>query len=285
MKDTIILGAGAVGRLAHAMCPNSLVLEARPKEGFVGINQLFGTNYLWEDIPGFDTMRMKVVTHVDGFPATEKAIQRYKNKIGKGHETSSDWGLQFQPTSTGYFIKGYPDTKDIHYDERVLVVDLEERYVITESSNRTRQSYRYRTLISTIPLPMLVLTTALHLKYPVSNFTSKPVYVYRTIPEEMTMLLDYVYVNYVSDPTKPYYRYCDRFGERHYEALTPYTKNMTEMKPGKIWYNAQAAEILSLMEQHNVFCFGRYGRWESNQLLHESYEHLKAIFGGKNGRT
>ena len=84
------------------------------------------------------------------------------------------------------------------------------------------------------------------------------------------------YVNYVSDPDVPPYRYTDRDGKRHYEGLTGMGKIPTrKISPGKIYPNPVAPVILESLERENIFCFGRFARWDPEELLHTTYDSIR----------
>jgi hypothetical protein len=86
------------------------------------------------------------------------------------------------------------------------------------------------------------------------------------------------YVNYLTDPRIPAYRYCDRpNGERHWEGLSnlggvPNKK----LVPGKIHDidpNTRK-DIMFMLQCCNIFCFGRYATWRSNELVHQTWKDI-----------
>jgi len=267
----LVLGGGIVGQMVNALLP-VYVIEKNPAPKKP--NQAFGTNYLWEPIPIFDTKEMEIVTQVDGQDATEESIRRYKTKIGKTHEKADEWGLQFQPVTTGHFIVNYPEV-DILYGHEVSSIDLKEYDVYINTSDSTLR-FKYDRLISTIPLNNLVMLAGMDRKFPVKTiFKYKQVYV-KIVPKPLDAPKPdgVIYVNYLSDPLIEPYRYCDRFGERHYESLLPIGFPHKRLYPGKLWKNPLIFTVLEALERENVYCLGRYGRWNPNELLHETYKDL-----------
>ena len=272
--NNLILGGGLVGRMIHECMPDSIILEAKEEHFDKKPNFSFGTNYLWKDLPCFKTKRVKVVTRVDDEPASEASVTRYKNKIGKGHERSAqDWGLQFAPESEGFLVMAVPYA-NVHYGQKVVSVDLDSKWVVTQNA-----SYKYERLFNTLPLPEFMRMAGLANAYPLETlFKFKPVFV-RVVPippEAPLHRADVIFVNYVSNPLIEPYRYCDKYAERerHYESLTPIGFPHKRIYPGKIWDDPQVPEIRHELSQKGVFCYGRYGAWKPNELLHETYAEV-----------
>jgi hypothetical protein len=170
----------------------------------------------------------------------------------------------------------------VEYNRRVTNVDL-KTHLVTVSINQpngkpTLKTYQYDSLISTIPLNELVILAGLDARYPVeTTFRYRPVYVKITLkPPEALYRDDVVYVNYISNPLIQPYRYCDRFGERHYETLHPIGFPHKKLFPGKIWAAPNIPFILQELEANQVYCFGRYGAWAPDELLHTSFERIVA---------
>jgi hypothetical protein len=279
----LVLGGGITGRMIKRILPDAEVLEGRLKPKTPNardINQGFGTNYFWEPIPIFQTKPMKIVTRIDDLFPTEDSIRRYKNKIGKGDEKVSDWGLQFQPESTGYFLNELPN-EEIAYCHRIVHINLMDKIVNTEFSTGKPDEYStvtftYSHLFNTLPLKDFLVLAGLDHKYPVNTlFKSRAVYV-RIVPKppEAPFNDNFIYVNYLSNPLIEPYRFCDRFGERHYESLMPIGFPHKKLYPGKIWAAPEIEDILHDLSIQNVHCFGRYGRWNPNELLHETYKEI-----------
>ena len=272
-SETIILGGGIVGQMAKQVLPEAIVFE-RNEASNRKPNQAFGTNYLWEPIPLFQTQEMEIHTHVDGRDATTETIKRYKNKIGKSHEGESEWGLQFAPMSRGHFIVEYPMVS-IFYEHNIWAIDLTKKSMVVETPSGGK-TFEYDNLISTIPLNELVRLTGMDKAFPVKTiFKFRPVFIkIQPKPMESPYTDKQIYVNYISNPLVEPYRYCDRFGERHYESLLPMGFPHKKISPGKIWKNPLINSVLKALEQANVTCLGRYGRWNPNELLHETYADL-----------
>ena len=283
-----ILGGGITGRIVHSLVPNSTVLEAEDESKAKRLSQSYGTNYLWEPIEGFNLKEVKVVTRIDDDLPTKESVQRYKNKIGKGSEEESEWGLQFQPESRGYFIMSCPPA-EILYGCRVLGIDMDARSIAVLRPDKEGlsglETLHYDQLLSTIPLSTLVSLTRMDTSFPAkTTFKFKPVYVKVAPrpPEARFQQDDTVYVNYLSNPLQEPYRYCDRFGERHYESLMPMGFPHKKLSPGKIWKDSTTDVILKILAEQEIHCFGRYGRWNPNELMHETYNYVK-MWRGENG--
>jgi hypothetical protein len=45
--------------------------------------------------------------------------------------------------------------------------------------------------------------------------------------------------------------------------------------PGKIFPNPTTDFILDHLEEKNIFCFGRFARWDPEELLHDTVRHIK----------
>lgn len=287
--DVLILGAGISGRMAY------LELKRRGFQGTVRLceknkpprrssdrvlTRQFGTNYLWEPVPVFKTRAFRVVTHVDGAVATESAVKRYKHKIGKAQEDPSTWGLQFDPETVGYEIEEYPDFgPDLMYGTSVNSIDLENQRVELVVDDDIVQIETYMHLVVTVPMIMLHRSCVpLSRAFPRSMFKYDPIYVHiATRPPDAPYPPEVLYVNYNSDPTVGVYRYCDRFGHRHFEALTSMGRvQHKKIYPGKIHPHPSVAELRRwLADNHpEVKLFGRFAAWEPDELVHETYGRI-----------
>jgi hypothetical protein len=230
---------------------------------------MWGTNYLWEPLEGIPCRSFRVVTHVDGKPGTEESISRYKRKIGKP-EDIGDWGLQFEAETTGYDFEAVPNVK-IEYECDVREISLKRRTLLIDHGSSTSVA-TYDMLISTIPLNIFCNLAKLHYLPYKTMFKSSPIYFQveptETHPEDL-------YVNYVSDHTLPVYRWCDRDGMRHYEFLRQPNKAAVCISPGKIRYSPLIEELLVRLHGHGVRFFGRFAKWEPNELVHETYKQIR----------
>lgn len=275
---TFILGAGITGRLIQTVVPDTTILESKLRKGMDRLNVYYGTNYLWEplNIPGLKLRPVDVVTRVDGKEPTEESIQRYKNKIGKSDEGKDEWGLQFKTKTTGYVIESYP-TANVEYGSYVTGIDMNTHKMEVTTSER-KKYFTYDMLFSTIPLNRLLETIeGLNARHPLETlFKYKPIYVKIVpLPPEISLPSNAFYVNYLSDPTIQPYRYCDKMGERHYESLTPIGFPHKKLFPGKIWTSPGVDKILKELRSHGIYCFGRYGAWQPNELIHQTYQKIK----------
>jgi len=115
-------------------------------------------------------------------------------------------------------------------------------------------------------------------KFPTETaFPCKPIYikVEPTPAEYFQVNQERMYVNYLSDPTDPRYRYCDREGVRHTEFIEQQDKVRIVVRPGKIKDSPLAKTLLDVLQSHGVVCFGRFARWEPNELVHETFRRLR----------
>lgn len=287
MLRTIVLGGGISGQLVKLARPEALVIDSKPESK--GLTRDYGANYLWEPLPGILSKPFRVVTHVDGQPGTLDSIRRYKHKIGKP-EDDGNWGLQFEPESVGYEILEYPNL-DTEHGVKVVAIDLSTRKVTLQRTTEDGTAVDYcdtvDQIVSTIPLPALLSVLGWSNDYPVETiFKSMPIYVVVTPrPPDAPFPEDTMYVNYLSDPLVECYRYCDRFGERHFEGLTSMGKIPTKkLYPGKIKWHPHIPEIWNRLDSVGIKCFGRYACWNPDELLHETYQNIERWVSG-GGRT
>lgn len=271
------IGGGMTGRMLNHLCPAAKVFEAR---SFLPEDQLmvnFGTNYLWKFLPGFSCKPIKVITHIDGRDATEASIKRYKTKVGKSYESAEDCLEQFEPESRGWEIVGYPENS-IMYGYRAVEVDIKSR-TVTFVVDGDPFRVEYDMLFSSIPLNILVSLCGLDYTYPVNTtFKSSPITV--AIHGDYNFESSLIYVNYISDPTIPEYRVCQRNGKIHVESLRPLEGNTIKLFPGKIHDNPLTREIVRYLNAHDVFPVGRFGKWSSDELIHNTYEELQTLLKG-----
>lgn len=272
----LILGGGITGRIVQNVLKDGVILESK-EEHPSNLSFNFGTNYLWKSIPGFESTPIHISTRVDEALPTSESVHRYKNKIGKGGE---DWGLQFEPESIGYMITDLPEA-DILYQHRVVRIRPEMKEVEVEINEKEKspryEIFFYQNLISTIPLLNLVQLCDMNTKYPSkTSFVYKEIYV-KIIPrpKKQVSSSNTIYVNYVSNPLVEEYRYCDRGNERHIEYLNSPKFPYRKLYPGKLWVSPFIPIIRSELLGYGIFCFGRYGKWNPNELLHETYEEVK----------
>jgi hypothetical protein len=278
--DTLILGAGSVGMVAAHALQNAkekpFLLDRRDwiASNLVD-NQVLGSQYLWQPIPGLDCQQFRVLTHVDGQPATPAAVGRYKNKVLRAGDQHT-WPLQFTVERPGWRGLRAASSARTVFGVSLRGVEPENRRILAVVGG-TPVVFEYRKLISTIPLPsLLALVPAMNYA-----FRSKPIYVVRkdeTIHEEMVRIsfglsADDIYMNYIGNPSSPWTRitFWGRFSFA--ESLDPNVEgNPVALKPGKIWAHPDTPEIAKHLEAHDIYLLGRYGAWQPEELLHESYK-------------
>lgn len=284
--SVIVLGGGMVGMLAKFVFPHATVLDWRrlpPRMRMNGAKQ-FGAQYLWEPLPGIPCRSFTVSTTIDGEPATLRAAVNYKEKIGKPKDIAAGWERQFASPTTGYSILSIPgaDQWEFQWQSTIDHIEYDRRMVQT----RGGQVYQYDLLISTIPLPSL-LEMLRPRRWRDLIWQSQTVSVRETAlpPDAPVIPEDFVRVNYISNQNTPVYRTTDRDGMRHFEWLAYHKlaggRDMgiptKRIKPGKIWPNPYSGEIRDTLARAGIHCAGRFGQWEPDQLLHQTFQHLRHI--------
>lgn len=274
----VVVGGGITGQLVQFGIPDAEVFDwgKMPEKR---LTRSWGANYLWEPLPGLECKPFKVVTHIDGAPATVDSIFAYKLKVGKTNESRLNWSKQFQDTMMGWDF-ATPIPANIRYDKRAVKILPDRGRVEWEDG----QSTEYDWLVSTIPLyALLSLMRGSQIgdqigSWVVGKFRSSPIFVKVTPrPPDAIFPPEVLYVNYLSSTQIQAYRYCDRNGERHYEGLN----NMGSIPnkrivPGKIHDLDPSLfhRIHTALREHNIMCFGRFARWQSDELVHETFRDI-----------
>lgn len=277
----VILGGGISGRLARYVFGCGTVLERGSDKK--SLTRMFGTNYLWEPLDGLHCTEFEVVTTVDGLPPEASRIARYKRKIGKP-EDIGNWGLQFEHRTTGYDL--YVPQVPVVFDADVREVDLDRRLVravTPHHDGEVTHRYPFDVLINTLPLDVFCKLAGLGRLFAVGTaFRSHAIFVQVRKFDEVVRAHNLakgnrMLVNYVSDPLIPHYRECLRDGMWHTEFLAQPSGNSVCIKPGKIKPSPLVTEILEHLRSNRVHCFGRFARWEPNELVHQTFRQLKEV--------
>ncbi len=273
-----VIGGGITGQLIKHAMPSATVYDwkAPPTGDQRKLTRSFGANYLWERIGGIPCREFKVITHIDGRPATLDGIIDYKRKIGKNYEVPEyNGGLspQFTPETWGLEFTDFPKV-DINYGYRITQIDRLDHTIHFAD----KPAIRYQSLMSTIPLYSLL--SLLGMPEPTGRLKYDPIYlkVMSPTPDARydTRSGEVMYVNYLSDSDIVPYRYCDREGERHYESIVPY-RGVTQSRrliPGKIHPHPGAREMRELLEGFDIYTFGRYGKWAPDELVHQTWRDI-----------
>lgn len=267
-REQIILGGGMVGTLLQRELGSVGVVDSKPHTAITNLNALKGANYLWEPLPGFECKPFKVFTTIEGRVPTEDLIQSYKAKIGRNGE---GWSRSFQPYMTGWDFVEAPRPHPVGYfGTRVMSLDLERRHLTLQTPSGV-VLVSFQQLFSTIPLCDLA---ALATKFPYRpQFNYCPINL--AIQDNVSGgELCTARVNYLLHPATGPYRQTFRNGAMALESLHP-MENSVQLYPGKIWAQERTAEILHYLSAHGVYCFGRFGRWNPKELLHETYAHIR----------
>lgn len=260
--NLVVIGGGITGHLMKLRAPQSTVLDSRDKP--TPMTRQFGGNYLWEPLKNVQCRSFTVFTTVDGGTPDPSNVRAYKEKIGKGMD--ENWRDQFRPEVTGHEIVEWPYVLDIVYGCQVRYIDMTDQRVYM-SSGGDNESTHYDVLVSTIPLPTLLDMTGINY----TPFKFVPIHVTTSrIPPDVPRRNGNWYVNYISDPDIPAYRTTDRDGARHYESLEASGIPTKKIFPGKIWRHDRTNHYLQQLKDQNIYCFGRYARWEPEELVHET---------------
>lgn len=265
----VIVGGGITGQLAQMHIPDAEILDWKEDKPNARMTRNYGANYLWKPLPGVECREFKVVTHVDGQPATEEAVATYKAKIGKAGDLNG-WQVQFAPTMAGYEFDTLPPAR-ITWEHRITQIDRAHH---TLYFAKGKEPIQYDVLISSIPLFSLLSLAGI--PQPPGGLQYKPIFTLITRrPPDAPHPREVMYVNYLSDPHIRPYRLCDRFGERHYESIVPFETLATKrLVPGKIYPHASVPEYLDVLAGYNIYTFGRYGSWAPDELVHETWDRI-----------
>lgn len=264
----VVIGGGFIGQLVKFVVPGARVLDWRPKTADAERHQVryFGAHYLWEPLAGIECREFPVRTMVDGAPATPDRIRAYKEKVGKVSDMG-DWGLQFQPQSTGYEIVRMPDCP-VEYSKHVTHVDLKDRRLTLRD-----ETIDYDLLVSTIP--MYAFLALCQRPEPTGQLQFAPIHV--GIEPAATDRDGGLEINYISDPLTGIYRVTKRSGQRHYESLAPIDGMRTNLiRPGKIYPHPDAVSVVNWLRMRGVYCFGRFATWNHDELAHQTYRDICA---------
>lgn len=274
-----VLGGGITGQLVQFHVPEAEVYDwqtamARRRRP---LTRQWGANYLWKPLDGIECRSFPVVTTVDGSPPTLHAVSRYKDKIGKSGDVVG-WERQFQHEMTGYDFVRLPDAR-ITWEHRAVSIDRTEHVI----EFADQESVRYDTLVSTVPL--YALLSLLGMPEPTGRLKMKPIFFKVTArPPDAPYPLETMYVNYISDPAIPPYRFSDRMGERHYESIVPFEgPSSRRYAPGKIFPHPQVPEFLDVLRGYGIHTFGRYGSWNPDELIHETWDRIVEWKGDRHG--
>lgn len=267
-----VIGGGITGQLVQLQIPAATIYDWQDeRQAAKPLTRNFGANYLWEPlpIPGVGYRQFDVVTDVDGQPPTLESVLRYKEKIGKTGDVQ-DWERQFTRHMTGYDFATPLPAPRIQFRHRVERIDRVKRVIYF--AGQTPQMYEY--LVSTIPLYSLL--NMVGMREPPGRLRHKPIF-FKVInrPPDAPHPVDTLYVNYISNPDVTPYRFCDRFGERHYESILPFEgPSVKRYAPGKIFLHPGVDGLLEELQSFGVVTFGRYGSWAPNELIHETWGRI-----------
>lgn len=265
-----VIGGGITGQLVQLQVPSAEVFDWKaPPTGPKGLIRNYGANYLWTPLPGIDCRKFTVITRVDGQIPNIENVMAYKIKIGKDTDLMT-WEKQFQPEMKGYDFAALPPTR-IQYGKRATEIDR-INHVIAFANG---EEIHYDFLVSTIPLYSLL--SLIGMPEPAGRLQFKPIFFkVMSRPPDAPYSPEVMYVNYISDANIVPYRYCDRDGERHYESIIPYPGAVSSKRfaPGKIYPHTGVPDVLEYLAGFGIQTFGRYGSWNPDELVHETWARI-----------
>jgi len=247
-----------------------------------------GPQFLWEAIPGLQTMPFMVHTRVDNcYPDIER-IAGYKRKVGKDKDL--DWPArmfgQFEPLRQAFRVVKWPQHM-ILWGRKLTVIDIRHKTATLENG----EDIHWNRLLSTIPLPVLLgvlgKVSAEEVRY-VGDVEPPcaPIWFQKgdyngLMPAEVKP--EDMFVNYLSSPESPMYRMTWQGDTWWAEGLKQpegfwvgsHLRNPETfmLSPGKIYSDDwEGVQAMQKLEKFGVFCFGRFGAWSGDELLHDTYK-------------
>jgi len=277
-EEIVIIGGGMVGRVAQRYMPDALILDWGPPPVATPRPQTFGAIYWWEPVADLPCVQFQVLTTIDGETPTPEGIRAYKERVGKGFEVQTRpdaVARQFQPLSHGYAPTSFPAPTRIMYRARVERIDPDARMLHMANGD----TYLYSHLVSTIPLPALLKMFPFDAvdQFEHIEFRSRPIFV--TVAPDDHEARTVLQVNYST--TRNAYRetrHLDGSTHREYASAPMHTElPVKKLVPGRIYDVPQAAELLLHLRGMAIHSFGRYGRWDSDELLHMTDAQLRTF--------
>lgn len=271
----VVIGGGLVGRLVQMAVVEAKIYDWRRKPDYLDITRppTFGAQYLWAPIPGIVSEPITVKTTVDLLPPEPGRIIAYKDKVGKGSD-GGDWVAQFTSPMAGHRLVSMPEPA-MTFGAMVTAVDV-RRQVVRLKIGGEDVWEPYDHLVSTIPLYTFLRLVGK--KFP-GGAAYQPIYV--NVVNKCPVILppDTWLVNYWSQANTPLYRSTFRDGETHHETLVPQTKlGYKKIIPGKIYVTPEQVqplkEIREWLASCSIWLFGRYGAWNPDELLHQTWENI-----------
>ncbi len=266
MSRIVVIGGGFVGQLIQLAAPQARLLDNRQTPPLDWLETRQGPQYLWEPIPGVESVSFEVVTLVDGMEPTHESIRRYKAKIGKSRD-GGDWARQFQYRTVGYHSE-LPKPR-VEYGVTIVMVDLPGKTL--GLSNGT--TIGFDILINTIALPKFLQMMIVGPQH-TEPFLNDPIHL-RTFKGFHPKLPNAIVMDYQSNVHDPVYRFCHRGGDVWEESLFMSTGSRA-IWPGKIHPNSESERILAELSVHQCYCFGRFATWRPDELAHESWKDIKS---------
>lgn len=264
-----------VGTIAQRHVPHALILDWGPPPLGTFTPQQWGAIYWWRPIADIACYAFPVRTTIDGQPPTEDGILAYKRRVGKGIEVQTRreaLTAQFTLHSTGYAPLDFPLPTRIRYRAMVLDIDMAAHILRLKAGH----TYRYNHLISTIPLPSLLALRSGPAMYDPAfdavgnmDFGSQNIFVTVEPSPVITQVMEVDY-----QTTGEAYRVTRHLdGTLHHEFAFPAPPTRTVLRskrliPGRIYDSPYVPVLVRALQAYDVQCFGRYARWDSDELLH-----------------
>jgi len=291
----VILGAGIAGlMLAQRLRAASRKFVILDKAG--AMNSGNDQGFFYAHAPNPFTMEPSYPIVSDACPGG--SVQNYAMKVYGDPKANLDsssfarFGIQGKlETGRGwnYSVARLTEGVSVVISE-VDCVDLDTQ-VVYDSLGR---SWKYSSLLSTIPLPVLT-KISLHNNSPISKhirsprFCNKPIYIIQkalTWAEYEWKIGDELQVDYCSEPCHPFYR---KTVKRTYERIIVTSEHSErplgqhrQLFPGKIWLHddrdkEDLGKLTDFLEEYNVKLAGRYGQWRPKGLTSHVWEESEGL--------
>lgn len=276
--NTIIIGAGIVGRFAKILMPEAILLEAS-SDGSKITTDFLGTNMCRLPIPELNSVEGILRIKIDGEDATEESVSRYRQF--KFQENRIEFGdyKQFNPIQIVHFINK-PEVP-VLYNQKVVKINAIDKTIETiDTVSLKRNIIDYDCIINTIPLLNLIQIVDITSNSPFIN-TMKNKLIHknifykekraeRSITESNEIILDFK--TSVESTVNRVSFYLDRESCESYYSLG---EGQSVLYPGKIMGSEFTEDIAKDFQLYNIYCYGRYARWRHKEMLHETFKNLR----------
>jgi len=190
----------------------------------------------------------------------------FKDKVSICEKEAKGWAID-----TEYLVNKSKDM--ILTNMNLTGIDLQKRSVTFNDSDH----FYYDTLISTIPMPVFLMISGMH----VPKFNSRTIYVKRDVAASQTM--NVMFLTYYPNLNFECYRSTEWAGNIYFEYMTNRTEESAgavPVYPGKIWAQPEAKNIREEFKAKGVYFQGRYARWVRKYFVSDVWNSvLEEIYG------